>query len=156
MWTRVALLAALVGCSSPSSDTITVHTPDGLAAGTELAANDLVNDLGRIANKAIERAGLRVNDCVAGEQHIVVLGHEHDRRGAKVTTTLGPQDYAIDEWRCGDNGKFIVLRGGSLQSAPWAVYDLMERIGVRYLHPEQTLYPTSPHWPAQAIHVVAA
>ena len=37
----------------------------------------------------------------------------------------------------------MLLAGGSLLAGQWAVYDLLHRLGVRYFHPEQTLYPTA-------------
>ena len=50
------------------------------------------------------------------------------------------QEYRIDEQRC-RNGRRVVMSGGSLLAGQWAVYDLLQRLGVRYFHPEQTLYP---------------
>ena len=70
------------------------------------------------------------------------------------------QEYRIDEQRC-RNGRRVVLSGGSLLAGQWAVYDLLQRLGVRYFHPEQTLYPgpadTAAHvnWPAEPLQVRA-
>ena len=149
----LALTLAAVACSSRPSDSITIHTPTGLAAGTEIAVTDLVADLYAISGRGIERTGLTLQQCRAGETHIVVLGHQHDVRGAEAPTELGPQAYSIDETRCGSDGHFVVLRGGSLLAAQWAVYDLLERLGVRYFHPEQTLLPTGLTWPVEPISV---
>lgn len=151
---RVAIMALVaVGCSSPTP-TITIHAPAELAPGTVMAVDDLRQDLRRFAGREVLDATTTVSHCVDGETHLVVLGHEHGRDGAPAVTELDPQAYTIDETRCDDDGHLVILRGGSLLAAQWAIYDLLEHLGVRYFHPEQTLYPESLVWPAAplAIH----
>ncbi len=144
----------LVACSSSSSQrAVVVHTPEALAAGTKDAAADLTSDLEKLVGYSVTKAGLPHTGCTSGEVHVVVLGHEHDETGAKQPSPLGAQEYSIEETRCGDDGHLVVLRGGSLQAAQWAVYDFAERLGVRFFHPEQTLYPAALVWPAAAIDV---
>ena len=156
---RVWLLEIAIivtACSSPAAQRpVVVHTPEGLAVGTRDAVADLTSDLEKLVGYSVTKAGLPQTGCRAGEVHVVVLGHEHDERGAIAPSSLAAQEYSIVETRCGDDGHLVVLRGGSLQAAQWAVYDLLERLGVRFFHPEQTLYPAALTWPAAAIDVTA-
>ncbi len=149
----VLWIAILVGCSSSSSHGVVVHAPDDLAAGTQDAAADLRSDLERLIGDTVAKGALPQTSCADGEVHVVVLGHEHGESGAKQASPLAAQQYSIKETRCGHDGHLVVLRGGSLQSAQWAIYDFLERLGVRYFHPEQTLYPAALHWPDAAIDV---
>lgn len=57
------------------------------------------------------------------------------------------------ERRCGSSGHEVTLRGGSLLGGQWAGYDLLQRLGVRYFHPEATLYPSALEWPETRIDV---
>jgi hypothetical protein len=151
------LVAGLVACGSPrSSPAVVIHTPVGLAAGTQRAVDDLRADLAHVLGADPGLAGLPQAACVPAETHLVVLGHEHDARGAAATTTLPAQGYEVTETRCADDGHLVVIRGGSLLAAQWGVYELLERLGVRYFHPEQTLYPAQLTWPAAPLAVVAA
>ena len=50
------------------------------------------------------------------------------------------QSYTIRETRCG-GGRNVVIRGTSTLSTQWATYDFLQRLGIRYFHPEQTVYP---------------
>ena len=142
----LAVACAVLGaaCGSPSS-TITIHARDGMGAGVELALTDLIVDLGRISGRPVVRGETGEPGCVDGELHVVVR---------PIDPGLGAQEYAIAEERCGDGGRTVVLRGGSLLAQQWAVYDLLERLGVRYLHPEETLYPAEVRWPVERIEVV--
>jgi hypothetical protein len=139
-----------------------VHAPAQLAAGAALAVEDLRRDLQKLTGEPVRRRGLPAGKCVAGEVHLLVLGHEHQTDGRR---RVGPsemdrQEYRIDEQRC-RNGRRVVLSGGSLLAGQWAVYDLLQRLGVRYFHPEQTFYPgpadTAAHvnWPAEPLQVRA-
>src|SRR5262245_33211795 len=114
------------------ADAVVVH-----AAVSTPAVADLARDLGRLHGVA----GRGVRDpasCRRGEVHVVV---------EPPTGALPAQDYAIDERRCGD-GRVVTLRGGSAVAVEWAAYDLLERLGVRYFHPERPLYPARAQWPA--------
>src|SRR5688572_28726369 len=95
------------------------------AASRTRAVEDLARDLGRIHGVTVEVVrGPAL--CRRGEVHVVVEAP---------TVALPAQDYAIDQRRCGD-GRVVWLRGGSAMSVQWAGYDLLERLGVRYFHPE--------------------
>jgi hypothetical protein len=90
---------------------------------------------------------------VAGELRLVVAapGPSSGRLAFDdATAPLGAQEYLIREQRCG-TGRRVVLTGGSLLAGQWAVYDLLQRLGIRYFHPEQTYYPPHPTWPAAPI-----
>ena len=125
-----------------------VEMPPDVPAGTRLAIDDLQRDLARVGAAVVAR-GLGDGRCVPGEVHLAVLGHTSDERGRPTATRLGAQDYTIDEERCGGGGRRVVLAGGSLLASQWAVYDLLQRLGIRYFHPEQTYYPPRLVWPAE-------
>ncbi|MBI3071431.1 MAG: hypothetical protein HYY84_04805 [Deltaproteobacteria bacterium] len=151
---RAAAIALLVvaGCRAEgSSGRIVVHASEALHAGVKLAVDDLVADFGRISGRAVERVAGPAARCVRGESHIEVQGIVPEREGGEA---LHAQAYEIAEERCGDGGRRVMLRGGGLLSAQWAVYDLLQRLGVRYFHPEQTVYPKVIAWPAEPIRVV--
>ena len=112
------------------------------ASARTRAVEDLARDLGQIHGATAEVVPGPAR-CRRGETHVVVEAP---------TAALPAQDYAIDERRCGD-GRVVTLRGGSAMSVQWAAYDLLERLGVRYFHPERTLYPPRAQWPAAPLHV---
>jgi hypothetical protein len=98
--------------------------------------------------------------CTAGEVRVVVLGRTGDAAAdvpalagaGQPAPPLGAQEYSMGEQRCG-SGRRVVLAGGSLLARQWAVYDFLQRLGVRYFHPEQTYYPARPTWPDQPLRV---
>jgi hypothetical protein len=130
-----------------------VEAPGDLPAGTRLAVSDLARDLAHLG-VGVSPGKLGAAGCVPGETRIAVLGHTSDERGRPATAPLGRQDYTISEERCG-SGRRVVLAGGSLLAGQWAVYDFLERLGVRYFHPEETYYPPHPIWPAAPMRVHA-
>lgn len=139
----LGLAAVLVACSSSSTPgTVAIHTPSGLPAGIQLAVTDLTLDLETITGAVIDGRGPG-SSCASGELHIEI---DPEPTGAD------PQHYTIDETRCGSDGHRVIVRGGSQLATQWAIYDLLERLGVRYFHPEQTIYPAALAWPAEEIH----
>jgi len=140
---RLVLVASCVlACSSPKP-AIVIHAPGEPAI--QQAATDAGGDLGHVTGIAPTFATSMDPGCVEGELHVVIRD---------VTDELARQSYAIDETRCDHDGHLVVIRGGSLLAVQWGVYDLMERLGVRYFHPEQTLYPTALRWPDAPIKLV--
>lgn len=145
------MMLALAACSSSGKPgTIEIHAPAKLAFGTQRATNDLVSALSEITGRDITMGGLG-GSCRAGEIHIVVRGHE-----LPSAKKLAAQAYSIQEQRCADDGHYVEIEGGSHLAAQWGVYDFLERVGVRFFHPEQTLYPEALRWPAEAIRVIEA
>ncbi len=141
----VAVLGLLSACGSDPSPVISIHAPADLEVGTSLAVTDLVRDLGRITVRETVQVTSPAS-CVDGELHIALAPR----------AASGEQTYTIDETRCDDGGKLVTLAGGSQLAEQWAIYDLLERLGVRYLHPEQTAYPTIATWPAEPFDVTAS
>jgi hypothetical protein len=138
----IAVALSLVGCGGEDAR-FAVHVPADLDPGAQPAIDDLISDLSRVTGERfVERDLEDDNGCRDGEIHIVYRGR---------TNGLAGQEYRVVETRCGEGGHHVELSGGSLMSGQWAAYDLMHRIGVRYFHPEQTLYPSSPRWPAEPI-----
>jgi hypothetical protein len=157
IWVRALLAVAcatLLSAGNGEHTAWVIEAPADLPSGTRLAVADLRHDLARWGAPVSTRA-LGTGRCAAGEVQILVLGHTHDRSGQRTAAPLLPtQDYTIEEERCG-SGRRVVLAGGSLMAGQWAVYDFLERLGVRYFHPEQTYYPPRPVWPAQPMQVHA-
>lgn len=156
MLSRAVVLAGLLlaACSSPAHEpSIVVHRPDALAPASEIAVTDLVADLAKITGTPVTESSDPQVSCVDGDLHVVVLGHEHDATFTAATTPLTAQQYTIDETRCGIDGHLVVIRGGSLLAAQWGVYDFLETLGVRYFHPEETLYPSELAWPDAPIAI---
>ena len=139
---RLGLVAVLFACSSSSTPgTIAIHTPSGLPVGIQLAVTDLALDRDAITGADIDGRGPG-SSCESGELHVEI---------DPTPTGTDPQHYTIDEQRCGTDGHRVVVRGGSQLATQWAIYDLLERLGVRYFHPEQTIYPAALAWPAEPI-----
>ena len=143
---------AVPGCSA--SDPVPTHAvivesraDADLPIGIRVAVGDLQGDLGRLHGRPATRALVTSARCVPGETHVVVV--------AEADPTLGKQAYKLDEQRCADDGHRVVVRGGSQLATQWAVYELLEALGVRYFHPEQTLYPLAATWPVAELHVSA-
>jgi hypothetical protein len=134
----VALLASNA-CFRLAPAPVIVHVAEDAHMGVALAATDM-----RAFSEAMGRVSTLVRDagparCVEGELHIVVLGA--DGEDTRVPMIEDPQGIAISEFRCGGKGSLIVTRGGSPLAAQWAAYDLLERLGVRFFHPEETFAP---------------
>ena len=136
---------------------VTVYTPANLAKGVSPAVDDLVADLQHIGVAGIARATLPAPACADGRLDLLVLGGDGQ-------TDLASQEIDVKEALCG-TGRQVTLRGGGIFAAQWAIYAWLEHLGVRYLHPEQTLYPDKltlsadawtyrdkPVWPARSIH----
>lgn len=133
----VALLLAAAGCRCAPLP-VSVHAAADLPAPVRQAAEDIAQDLTRSGLGQIAVSEAVPEKCVEGEVHVVVAG---------IDTTLGEQTFAIDDEACEGRGRRLVLRGGSLLAAQWAAYELPQRLGVRYFHPEQTFHPTLTDWP---------
>ncbi|CAN0598392.1 unnamed protein product, partial [Laminaria digitata] len=95
-----------------------------------LAISDLQHDLQQITGARPTVSTHAAAACTKGQVHIVL----------KPELQLHAQAYEIDDEQCG-SGRRITLSGGSLLSQQWAVYDLLQTLGVRYFHAEQTYYP---------------
>jgi hypothetical protein len=156
---RLGVAAGLAVCGAcgdnlaPGSP-VTVHAAPDRSIGTGMAIADLVADLAHITGDGVDEASVPAPPCRAGEVHIAVLGPaQPDDDGA--LPALSAQEYWIDEARCG-NGRRVVVRGGSELATQWAIYELLDRLGVRYFHPERTLYPPQLTWPDQPLAVRAA
>jgi hypothetical protein len=150
--TLVFVLAA--ACNDAAEPGVYVHLPDQPAPALADTAADLLSDFARITGQQPFSAKLPAPSCVPGQTHVALLGHEHRADGSRATTTLAAQQYEILEQRCGD-GHLVTVRGGSLLAGQWAAYELMELLGVRYFHPEQTYHPLAPTWPTTALSVRA-
>lgn len=145
----VVLLLIAAACSDHAGEVV-VYAPAAPSTGTALAVQDLVTDLGMISGRTVTRKVGRAAGCEEGALRVVVLGEDADASPA-----LEPQAYTIEEQRCGDDGHLVILRGGSMLASQWAIYELLEGLGVRYFHPERTYYPAAARWPASPFDVAA-
>ncbi len=145
------MLAAHDGSAAPWIIEVRADLP----AGIRLAIDDLRADVGHWGGAvSVEEPGPA--RCVRGELRLAIAAPGPAARGladdACARAPLDAQEYLIREQRCG-SGRRVVLAGGSLLAGQWAVYDLLQRLGIRYFHPEQTYYPPHPAWPAAPIDV---
>ena len=150
------LLVVVAACSSPATpaetpaddaqadaaaDTTTpslaytIYTPADLPVGVSWAVDDLVADLAHVGVASVARAGVRQETCRPGYVDIAVL--------SPTQADLADQEIDAQDVPCA-GGHLVTLRGGGLFAAQWAVYAWAEHLGVRYFHPEQTLYPPAP------------
>ena len=145
----------LVGASSCEpvglEGDITVHAAAPLQPGVALAVEDLIADLDAIAMNEVRRDDGAPPPCTPGESHITVYAADSE---PAATAALEIQAYAIRERRCG-TGRNVEILGGSSLAIQWAIYDLLGQLGIRYLHPEQTLYPAAASWPAAGVSLDA-
>ncbi len=141
-----SLILLLFGtCDSRSIDApVYLHIANDTSVGVDVAIRDLAADLEQITGRDVVLAPLPAPPCEPGELHVAVL---------PIAPALGNQGYSIRETRCA-SGHAVTLTGGAQLPVQWAIYDLMHRLGVRYLHPERTLYPNELRWPAEPIDVV--
>lgn len=129
---------ALAACGDNRRATIWVHVPAKLDTGARYAVDDLKAELARITGERVEEKLLAGAACAEGQLHVLYLGHRHDDRGRPEPSPLANQEYEVRERRCGASGHEVILRGGSLLAGQWAAYDLLQRLGVRYFHAEET------------------
>ncbi len=173
----LAVLPALLACSGQKSTAavddatagdadvsadaalaVTVYTAAALAPGVSPAVDDLIGDLQHLGVATIARASLPAPACTDGHLDLLVQGFDGQ-------TDLAAQEIDVKETLCGATGRQVTLRGGGIFAAQWAIYAWLEHLGIRYLHPEQTLYPDKmtltaeawsyrdkPVWPARSIH----
>lgn len=85
-------------------------------------------------------------DCAPGSGVVAFLGEE--AIGAPQWSTLTPneQSWSIQEQRCADQGALVRLGGGGLLGRQYAAYEWLNRLGVRFFHPEQEFVPAQPAW----------
>ena len=121
---------------------VVVHTPAPVSAGIRVAVDDLLRDLSTLTGEVVGESSA-AGGCGRGEVRVEVRPPD---------PALGAQRYTIREERCG-TGHFVVVTGGDDLAVQWAIYDLAERIGIRYFHPEQTYYPLAPIWPEEPLDV---
>lgn len=133
--------AAGLACSSNEPVPSFIHAPADLETGVALAVADLKADLQTITGVAPVQLGPEAPACKKGEVHLVIEAHG---------SALHPQAYRLEDEQCGD-GRVLRLAGGGLMSRQWVIYDLLQTLGVRYFHPEQTYYPKGVRWPAGSL-----
>jgi hypothetical protein len=140
------LAVAASRCADVDSPTsVVVHVEASLAPSARPALADLVADLARITASEVIVTAEPAPPCTPREVHVTVGS----------SPALAAQDYTIDETRCG-TGHVVRLRGGGPASSQWAMYELLEALGVRYFHPERTLHPSAARWPAEPLAVRAS
>ena len=142
--------AALIvgGCGAgPQAPTVVIDMSSGLDEGIVMALGDVREDLERVTGEASLRGvGRRAPGCVDRRIRLTVVDAEA-AAATPLLADLGPQEYAIHEQRCGNDGRWLRVAGGSALAVQWALYDLLQRLGVRYFHPESTFYPEALEWP---------
>jgi hypothetical protein len=149
----VLACATLLAAHEKQATRWIVEARADLPAGMRLAVDDLRADLAHWGGAvSVEAPGTA--QCTPGELRLAVAapGPSAGTGAGDAAPPLGAQEYLIREQRCG-SGRRVVLAGGSLLAGQWAVYDLLQRLGVRYFHPEQTYCPPHPTWPAAPIDV---
>ena len=156
----------LVATDQPASDYWQIYTATALSFGSNLAVVDLMADVRIVDDVLVTRQATSkvpsLPPCRSDRIQVAVrespktcpktcptargcpMPHPTDRLHNKVT---------IRETRCG-GGRNVVIRGTSTLSTQWATYDFLQRLGIRYFHPEQTVYPKRLRWPAHPINIV--
>jgi hypothetical protein len=132
------LLAACAD-NQRAKDVFVVHAASDLPKYVGVAAQDLAGDLQKITPRTVAvSTDPSPGGCVPGQVHVDVRG---------IDASLAKQEYTVVEQRCAHDGHLVIVRGGSLLSAQWAVYDVAQDLGIRYFHAEETLYPKALVWP---------
>jgi len=157
--TRSALLGAFAAlivsaCGAGSqAPTVVIDMSNALDEGIVMALGDVHDDLERVTGEApLRGVSRRRVGCVDRRIRLTVV----DAAVAAATpllADLGPQEYAIHEERCGSEGRWLRVAGGSALAVQWALYDLLQRLGIRYFHPESTFYPEALEWPDTPLRV---
>ncbi|MCA9659526.1 MAG: hypothetical protein KC486_14360, partial [Myxococcales bacterium] len=146
---RVAVVSAVAVVPAACGDearppTIILAVDDLDDPGVALALDDVSDDLEGITGERPRRG--RSGACRERQVRIEVVAPERAAAIAELAG-LAAQEFAIHESRCGRGGRRIRLAGGSSLARQWALYALLEELGVRYLHPEATLLPEALDWP---------
>ena len=124
----VALLSMIIGGCSDSSDSslplvLSVKLPNNSSQSLRIAASDL-----EVAAREISGAS-QSQDAT----HRILISLEPDAQ------RLTNQGYGLKSANGG-----LVVRARDEIGAMYGLYDLAARLGARYIHPEQTIYPLNP------------
>lgn len=148
----VLACATMLGAHDGTATPWIIEARADLPAGMRVALDDLRADVAHWGGAvSFEEPGPA--RCVRGELRLAIAPpgpSVGDFAADAAQKPLDAQEYLIREQRCG-SGRRVLLAGGSLLAGQWAVYDLLQRLGIRYFHPEQTYYPPHPVWPAAPI-----
>jgi len=149
----LALLPLLVvACSSGGPPDASVAPPlarDGALAfsvvlpadttpGLDLAAADLLAAAASISGTAADAQPVR--GALADAAHDVVVCVDL----ATPDATIGEQGYALTAGDLGQGRIGVRVAARTATGAMYGLYHLLADLGVRYLHPEQTFFPTDP------------
>ena len=116
----------------------TVHTPQDATAGERLAAQDMAILLGQVSGETVEIEPESVAQCVPGSLHVGIT--------APAPAADAPDDgWSFAESRC-DDGVLVELSGPTPLSRQHAAYAWLQRLGVRFFHPEQIYVPNQLDW----------
>ncbi|MBI2373928.1 MAG: hypothetical protein HYV07_08015 [Deltaproteobacteria bacterium] len=137
--------AVAPACSDPRDLPVFFHGIANPSFGVERAEHDFLADLKRMGHPGPVLTLEPVPSCRTEEIHVALEGPTE----SSFSEPGVAQAFRIEDERC-DGGHRLLLDGGSELSRQWAIYALLETLGVRYFHPEATWYPELLDWPMSA------
>ncbi len=143
----VALLVALAACEreggaaaagggapqlvSDGRLAVAVVVPEGAGPGLRAAAEDLREAMARIG-------GVEISEDTGYAAAVV------EARAGQDDPELGGEGYRIDHWQSIDGRPGLVVSARTETGAMYGLYAVAEALGVQYIHPEETFYPSDP------------
>lgn len=123
---------------------IEVVYPLSAPQGVKIAAGDLVNYLKNMGSKNVtgEQADQWSMEKDAQDKIVFLIQHPEGKKliGLKALKQIGSDGFAVGEKKS-ENARVIALWGDEPRGAQYAVYDLLQTLGVRFFHPEQEFVP---------------
>ncbi|MFT7624943.1 MAG: hypothetical protein ACI9WU_004134 [Myxococcota bacterium] len=137
--------APTVSALHKGAPNVRVVVPAGAGPGILAAADELVFALSTLTKKPFPEPSTELD----GNQRIrVVLGAGPAVAGPSQADPTGRPGLSADSYRitsAAKSGRWTVsIRGGSPRGLMYGVTELCQRLGVRYLHPQESVYPVDP------------
>lgn len=133
----IALLT-LAACAKQKPQAHTIYIAADAPAPTTIAAADLQHYLGKLQTGGVSTplTATSLPTCTKGAITIALQTKRDD-----TPADLGEQGYEVRRTSCADDGALVTTYGKGPLAAQYAIYDLLERLGVRFYHAEEESLP---------------
>jgi hypothetical protein len=132
---KVWPLLFATACSTQTPQPHAIFLAADAPAATALAAADLQKYLNKLQPGTVSAPQ---NGSAACTKNTITVALQTKRSD---TPDLGENGYEIRRSSCANDGVLITTYGASALAAQFAVYDLLEQVGVRFYHPEEEFLP---------------
>ncbi|PIU68559.1 MAG: hypothetical protein COS84_00850 [Armatimonadetes bacterium CG07_land_8_20_14_0_80_40_9] len=138
------IICLIIFWSNNANAEIEIVYPTSLEKGVHLAIKDLTDYLKKMGEKNVRE--IQSDQYLFGreeeEKTIIFIQHPKGENiiGKRTLKQIGYDGFAIKDKKT-RNKRIIALWGNNLRGIQYAIYDLLEKLGVRFFHPEQEFIP---------------